>query len=360
MYKLISVNKINSLTSELSSSKNELRNSISIQEDLSQKVIMLEKECCQLKGVYDSSQAMISRIINTTTPLQEIRSNLAESAAQTERFLSSYDEETRDGLALLASFQESLLNTKDNTIKIGMQVDTLKLNAEDIAKFVVTIDAVSEQTNLLALNAAIEAARAGEHGRGFAVVADEVRSLAQTAGQSAQQIKDVVSEISDNTSACHRDMSKINEEFDILGAQIEELVDIITILVNNSNKLYAIVKRSYNHIFLRLVALDHVAWKIDVYKNFNSDKPNADLIVGHHDCRLGKWYYRGRGRDLFSEFNSFKRLEQPHADVHTFGLKAVETLINGNAEQAYQHLEQMESAADSVISGLETLAQELD
>lgn len=359
MYKLMSIKKIKSLTSELSLSKQELLSNLSLQEDLNQRVSVLEQEKRELKEQYDASQIMVDRVIDTTIPLKDIRTSLAESAEQTERFLSSYEEETRDGLALLRSFKSKLLEIKDNTVDIGEQVNTLKLNAEDIAKFVVTIDAVSEQTNLLALNAAIEAARAGEHGRGFAVVADEVRSLAQTAGQSAQQIKNVVSEISENTTTCHNDMLKVNEEFDILGAQSEELVDIITILVNNSNKLYVLVKRSYNQIFLRLVALDHVAWKIEVYKNINDHASNTDVIVDHHNCRLGQWYYNGRGHDLFSNISSFQNLEQPHEEVHRYGKKAVQAKIDGDRDLSSQYLDQMESAASTVISGLEVLAQEL-
>lgn len=359
MYKFISINKFNSLTDELLQSKQELQSNVNNQNNLKQRIAELEAERNVLEERYEASQVMVDRIINTTAPLQDIRTSLSESAEQTAAFLSSFEEETRDGLALLENFKSKLLETKSNTIKIGDQVNTLKLNAEDIAKFVGTIDAVSEQTNLLALNAAIEAARAGEHGRGFAVVADEVRSLAQTAGQSAHQIKSVVSKISDNTTVCHDDMSKVNIEFDILGTQSEELVDIITILVDNSNKLYVLVKRSYNQIFLRLVALDHVAWKIDVYKHLNSDITDIDTIVDHHNCRLGQWYYKGRGRDLFSEMNSFKSLEKPHEEVHLYGKKAVQAKLDGDSGLAFQYLEQMESAADVVISGLEALAQEL-
>ncbi|WP_390903465.1 CZB domain-containing protein [Vibrio tasmaniensis] len=154
-------------------------------------------------------------------------------------------------------------------------------------------------------------------------------------------------------------MQKVNMEFDTLGDQSEELVDIITILVTNSHKLYVLVKRSYNQIFLRLVALDHVAWKIDVYKNINSNITDIDNIVDHHNCRLGQWYYKGRGRDLLSDITSFKNLERPHEEVHLYGKKAVQAKIDGDLELSFQYLEQMESSADNVISGLEILAQEL-
>ena len=358
MLKIISAEKIHSLENELQSSKDELQTHLLNQDELSQKLTKLEQEHAILMRQCEFNQSMVEQVIRTTAPLEQIRSYLAESAEQTERFLNSYEAETRDGIALLKEFQEKLLITKKNTENVAEQVSALKLNAEDIAKFIVTVDTVSEQTNLLALNAAIEAARAGEHGRGFAVVADEVRSLSQTSGKSAQQIKDVVADISSNTTHCYDDMLKIQNEFELLGSQVNELVDIISHLVNNADKLHSIVRRSYNLIFLRLVELDHISWKLDVYQHIKNHETNSEVVVGHHHCRLGKWYYEGRGREQYSEMDNFKRLEKPHQEVHTFGKKAIDAQADNQPEVAYGYLEQMESAADKVISGLEELGRE--
>lgn len=190
------------------------------------------------------------------------------------------------------------------------------------------------------------------------MVADEVRSLAQTAGESAQQIKGVVSEIGDNTTVCYDDMAQIQDEFEVLGSQVEELVDIISHLINNSNKLYATVRQSYNLIFLRLVELDHISWKLDVYRHIRNHQTDSNVVAGHHHCRLGKWYYAGRGKEQFSGRDSFRRLEKPHEEVHTFGKKAIEALSNNQLDAAFSYLEQMERAADKVISGLEQLGRE--
>jgi methyl-accepting chemotaxis protein len=97
-------------------------------------------------------------------------------------------------------------------------VNSLREHGQQINSVLTVIKAVAEQTNLLALNAAIEAARAGEQGRGFAVVADEVRSLAQRTQQSTGEIETVIANIRNATDDAANQMKK-NEDFANQGAQ---------------------------------------------------------------------------------------------------------------------------------------------
>lgn len=151
-----------------------------------------------------------SRIINVSAASEEMLSTTKEIAQNCEQ-VTSLSADTKatisDGVDKIQRTIEAIRNQSAEIQDNSKAVEKVAKRSLDINSIVNTIDGIAAQTNLLALNAAIEAARAGEAGRGFAVVADEVRALASRTASSTQEIADMVSDIQKDAAAATNSIS---------------------------------------------------------------------------------------------------------------------------------------------------------
>lgn len=238
------------------------------------------------------------------------------------------------------------------------RVHSLQENAIKIGGFVETISNISEQTNLLALNAAIEAARAGEHGRGFAVVADEVRTLATRARQASTQISELVGQIQNETGSASTLMQSVKADTSDFGARVGEVVNDMHKMLGLSQNMESTITGSALRSFVEIAKLDHIVWKFEVYRvmmNLSHKQP-AELSL-HTHCRLGKWYFEGEGVDCFSQLPGYREIAAPHKLVHEQGAKALEAFYAKDNANTLAALSIMEQASTDVINNLEKMVK---
>ena len=185
----------------------------------------------QLQSAQEQS-AGAQQIISTVNQISSTSSELAQSAKSVIAMAQKASTESQKGAEALSSTIEGIERIKSSNKSTAEKLGVLNEQAERIGKVVTTIMNVADQTNLLSLNAAIEAAKAGDHGKGFAVVAQEIRRLADQTQVASQEINEVIGDVQEAVGAAVMSMEKASEDIRVGSVEIVNAGDIFAEVIS--------------------------------------------------------------------------------------------------------------------------------
>jgi methyl-accepting chemotaxis protein len=209
----------------------------------------------QLSGQINSSsqgaEIQAQRVTETATAMEEMNSTVLEVARNAGAAAETADQAKRkaqDGSSVVGKVLDGMRQVQEQTDRLKADMGQLGDQARDIGRILTVISDIADQTNLLALNAAIEAARAGEAGRGFAVVADEVRKLAEKTMTATKEVGDAITSIQQSTQ---RNVDNVERSVTLIGQAAEQagisgraLGEIVGLVDSASDQVRAIATAS--------------------------------------------------------------------------------------------------------------------
>ncbi|WP_434355301.1 methyl-accepting chemotaxis protein [Parasalinivibrio latis] len=230
-------NQINDLLDSLNQSKAATAKvAVTVQEMATQTHNVISES----KGSSTELEREFESVLVAIEEMSVALKRVSEVTTTAESQAADNDKSVTEGENSMGSARSSLdtLNTEFNKAKEAM--GALASESEQVSSVLDVIKSIAEQTNLLALNAAIEAARAGEQGRGFAVVADEVRSLAQRTQDSTQEIEVIVSSLQDRTKTVSSTITLAAELMETSQANMSQIGEVFDRIKTNTGSIFSL------------------------------------------------------------------------------------------------------------------------
>ncbi len=358
---------------------------------------------------------MVATAMNEmSTTVEEVARSASEAASAAERANASAN--TGENVAQVS--KASIDALVGNVNEASEVISQLEKQSSDITVVLEVIKGIAEQTNLLALNAAIEAARAGEQGRGFAVVADEVRSLATRTQASAQEIDEMISALQEGVRSSVAVMEaasekgaesseKVQDTFNALknihqsvniindmNAQIATAAEEQSVVANEINQNIVSISQSAEattqaasdsretsvkiailsqqlsslveqiggkgdkSLDLSSAKAAHLNWKTRLRSYLDGKEAlTRDEAVSHRHCNFGKWYYSD-GLKYFANLQGIIDVEKPHEELHELIRIIIDLKDNGQTAEAEAAYRKVDVISSKIVGYLDAAEQQ--
>lgn len=322
----------------------------------------LQNHIGEMATEQNSMNGLLFKTVHSVNDIHNLVSQNAEALGAERSRLKDSEATFGQITVILKQVGQSLNQIDSRASQTGENMVQLNQSAAKINDCVVKIEGISDQTNLLALNAAIEAARAGEQGRGFAVVADEVRTLAGQTGNTTKEISDIIQATTSFIQKVDKGIEDIQKDATNLKETTSTIESSVKLITDLSKDMNIIINRSTNEGYIQVAMLSLLAFKSRVYEYISTEKHDDEtcqLIKDHKDNGIGHWYFHGLGKSTFGHLKSYRSIEQYLEGMHKNAYSALIAAKNGSSKDKLKRLNKMEDDSQILIQYLEGLNDDL-